>query len=110
MKYTKYVSALIRQFGGIYLHQEALRTVLNVIHLEAELKVYKSLNRENCYILKIHDIEQTIKLLTAGLEPKIFIEKLYNGELMRPPGKPHISTTKPWDEFDIYMTNPKKRQ
>jgi hypothetical protein len=111
MKYTKYISSVINQFGSINLQQEALRTVLNVIHFEAELKVYQSLNQEgNRNLVKIHQIKQTIHSLTAGLEPKIFMEKLHNGEILKPTGKSYIDGTKSWDEHDIYMTDNKKKQ
>ena len=110
MKYTKYISSVINQFGAINLQQEALRTLLNVIHFEAELKVYESLNQGNRYLVKIHQTKQTIHSLTAGLEPKIFMEKLHNGEILKPTGKSYIDGTKPWDEYDIYMTDNKKKQ
>ncbi len=109
MKYTKYISSVINQFGAINLQQEALRTVLNVLHLETELKVYERLNQGNCHLIKIQEIKQTINLLTAGLEPKIFMEKLHSGELLKPSGKSHIEGAKPWDEFDPYMSNIKKK-
>ncbi len=109
MKYTKYISSVINQFGAINLQQEALRTVLDVIHFEAKLKVYESLNAENNYGIRIHEIKEKINSLTGGFEPKIFMEKLHTGELLKPTGKSHIDEVRPWDEFDPYMSNTKKK-
>lgn len=109
MKYSKHFAALINQFGTVNLEGDALKVFLNVIHFEAELKVYERLNQENRYLIKIHEINQKINSLTCGLEPKIFMQKLHDGELPKPSGESYLDGAKPWDLFDPYMTDIKKK-
>lgn len=109
MRYTRYFSEIIKQHGTVNLDQAAMQAFLNIIHLEAELKVYERWNQENRFVLEISNLKEQVKMITGGVEPKIFMKKLYHGEFLKPPSKGSIAETKPWDEFDVYMKNIKKR-
>lgn len=109
MRYTKYFSSVIRQHGNLNLEQEALQTFLNIVHLEAELKVYESLNQEKRFVIQIHSIQEQIKILTGGLEPKILMEKLYDSTFSKRRRKGNVDDATPWDEFDPYLTDAKKK-
>jgi hypothetical protein len=109
MRYTKYFSSIIKQFGGLNLEQKALQTLLNIVHLEAELKVYEGLNQEKRFVIQIHNIQSQIKVLTGGLEPKVFMEKLHDSSFSISPKNNDLDGTTPWDEHDPYLTDNKKK-
>ena len=109
MRYTKYFSSVVKQFGTINLNQEALQTFLNIIHLEAELKVYERLNQEKRFVIQIHEIKEQLHALTGGLEPSILMKQLHRGNYSRSNQGNNIENVKPWDEHDIYISNPRKR-
>ncbi|MNE31345.1 hypothetical protein D3C87_22600 [compost metagenome] len=110
MRYTKYFSSVVKQFGTVNLNQEALQTFLNIVHLEAELKVYERLNQEKRFVIQIHSLKEQLKLLTEGLAPKILMKQLHSENYSRSSNGGSIEGAKPWDEHDIYLSNPKKRQ
>ena len=110
MKYTKYFASVIKQYGSLNLQQDALQTFLNIVHLEAELKVYESLNQEKRFVIQIHNIGEQIKTLTGGLEPSAFMKKLHDSTFFKTPGMGNLDNVTSWDEFDPYMTNIKKKQ
>lgn len=109
MRYTKYFSNVVNQFGTINLNQEALQTFLNIIHLEAELKVYEKLNQEKRFIIQIHNLKEQLQLLTKGLDPKILMKQLHNHNYSRSYNRGGDEDIKSWDEHDIYLSNPKRK-
>lgn len=110
MKYTKYFSSVIRQYGSLNLGQEALQTLLNIVHLEAEMKVYEGLNQEKRFVIQIHNIQHQIKTLTGGLEPKAFMGKLHDSNFSISLKNNNLDGATPWDEHDPYLTDNKKKQ
>lgn len=109
MKYTRYFSGIIKQYGTVNLEQAAMQAFLNIIHLEAELKVYESLNQDKRFLLKIANLKDQIILITGGLEPKKFMDNLYSGKFPMTSGKNYIDGVKTWDEFDPYISSVKKK-
>lgn len=109
MKYSKYLSTVIKQFGGINLNQEASQTLFNVVHLEAELKIYEHLNKEKQHVVKIHEIKEQLHFLTGGQDPKTLMKQLHQNNYSKPFTNNNSENDKAWDEYDIYQTNPKKR-
>lgn len=109
MRYTKYFSSVVKQFGTINLNQEALQTFLNIVHLEAELKVYERLNQEKRFVIQIHTLKEQLQLLTGGLDPQNLMKQLHNGNYSKSSNGDGIEGTKPWDEHDIYLSNPRRK-
>nr|WP_294860140.1 hypothetical protein [uncultured Fluviicola sp.] len=109
MKYTKYFSSVINQHGSLNLEQAALQTFFNIVHLEAKLKVYESLNQERRFVVRIHSIQEQIKTLTGGLEPKVFMEKLHDSNFSILSKNNDLDGATPWDEHDPYLTDNKKK-
>lgn len=110
MRYTKYFSSVIKQFGGLNLKQEALQTLFNIVYLEAQLNVYEQLNQEKRFGIQIHRIKDQLHLLTGGgLDPKILLKHLHYSDYSKPTAKGNRETTNEWDEFDPYLEKPRKR-
>lgn len=110
MKYTKYFAQLFRSHGAApQLPYDHYRTYLNIIHLEAKLKVYESLNSTHRFTGRIYRINKIIQYLTGGLEPKQLVEKWIAGDRIPKPKEPDYST--PWDDHEPYLTpKPKHMQ
>lgn len=101
MKYTRYFAQTVRNYGTPQLSQDNMSVFLNIIHLEAKLEVYNSLNSAHKYSIRIATIKETIYKLTNGLEPRDLINYWLSGERIRQ--KPFKEEDTPWDEFDPYM-------
>lgn len=110
MRYTKYFSSIIKDFGGLNLEQEALQTFFNIIHLEAQLKVYEQLNQEKRFGIQIRTIKEQLYILTGGLDPKTLLKRLYSSNYSKPSRTGNKEEFKQWDEVDIYMSDPRKAQ
>lgn len=109
MRYTKYFSSVLKQYGALNLGQEAMQTLLNIVHLESKLVVYHSLNSKHQFGIEIKRITDKLFELTGGLEPKVLMKALYYAEYTKPPKKDNNFGINAWEEHDIYAMDIKKK-
>lgn len=98
MRYTKYFSQLIRSHGTPQLSQDNMSTFLNIIHLEAKVKVYDKLNEKHKYSINVARLKEIVTQLTNDLEPKELIRRWTTGESIKT--KPFKEEDTPWDDHD----------
>ena len=85
MKYTKYLSALVKENDGAQFNQVQMSTFMNVVALENQIEGINKIKRkligspeEHRFDLVIFDIDKRLTELTANLEPKDFVkDRLY---------------------------------
>jgi len=87
MKYTKYLSSILRTQGVPNMDQEQFGKIMNAVHLEARLSLLKTLKEKAVkssepyrYDIDYHTNDTKLTAITKNLEPKEFFERLLQGK------------------------------
>ena len=84
MKYTKYFSGIINEYGAPNLTEEQFRKFMNIVHLEGKLegidtirRILKDAKEEHRFDLEYFNVNKKLTDLTGNLPPKELKEKLF---------------------------------
>lgn len=84
MKYTKYFSGIINQYGRPNLTDDQFRKFMNIVHLEGRIEGINSIKRtlkgtkeEYRFDMEYFKISKKLTELTGNLSPQELKEKLF---------------------------------
>ncbi len=85
MKYTKYFSGIINQYGRPNLTDDQFRKFMNIVHLEGRLEGINSIKRkledtkeEHRFDMEYFGVNKRLTELTGNIPPQELKEKLFN--------------------------------
>ncbi len=85
MKYTKYFSGIINQYGRPNLTDDQFRKFMNIVHLEGRLEGIDSIKRSlegskeaNRFDMEYYRVNRKLTDLTGNLPPQELKEKLFH--------------------------------